>query len=95
MWTIWSDGEILKSSLSLYEKRLKLLWELKKRGFYVRMHAYEYLIGDGDRFKVLLFLEPELERAILKILDNSVARTRKTIEEVLFSIDPRIRVEVI
>ncbi len=95
MWTTWSDGEILKSPLSLYEKRLELLWELKKRGFYVRMHAYEYLIGDGDKFKALIFLEPELERAILKILDDSVVETRKAIEEVLFNIDPGIRVEVI
>ena len=85
----------MKSPFSLYAKRLELLWRLKKHGFYVRMHAYEYLIGDGDKFQALILLEPELKRAILKILNNSAGNVKNIIEEILLDIDPRIRVEVI
>lgn len=59
------------------------------------MHAYEYLIGDGDKFQALILLEPELKRAILKILNNSAGNVKNIIEEILLDIDPRIRVEVI
>ncbi len=49
---------MVKSEFLKFEKRLELLYVLKNNGFYVRMHAYEYIVGYGDRLGCIIILEP-------------------------------------
>ncbi len=83
----------MTSPLSFYAKRLELLWKLREYGFYVRMHAYEYLVGDGDRFHALILLEPGLKRALVKTLGEE--EIVKVIEKIIAGIDPNIRFETL
>lgn len=74
-----------------YDKRLELLEKLKRRGAYVRMHAYEYLIGNGSSFYAILLLEPWNGRAILKVLKRG--GLLEEIERAVLEIDPELRIE--
>ena len=76
------------------EIREELYHQIRSLGFYVRIHGYEYLIADNKRILALLFLEPWINRAELRILlsregfvDNIVSRIKL--------IDPQIVIEVI
>ena len=77
----------------LYSTRLRLLYRLKKEGFYVRMHAYEYLAGDEEGFLALIFLEPWVGRCFILPLRHSekIAEILKLIEK----LDTSIKVETI
>lgn len=46
-------------------KRLELVRELRRSNFYVRWHAYEFLLGYGGRLVGVLLLEPSRSRATL------------------------------
>ena len=68
-----------------YDLRLELLRKIKKEGYYVRMHAYEYLIGDNKRFLCILFIEPILNRVEIFVVNKEfqhIKRIKKIIREV-------------
>ncbi len=48
--------------LSRLDYRLKLLFSLRERGYYVRMHAYEYIIGNGEELIAILIVDPIKEK---------------------------------
>ncbi len=60
---------VMMSSLSR-----DVLWrfaiELMKRGFYVRWHAYEFLIGFGGRLRCLLEVEPHFCRVVVWVFER-------------------------
>ena len=81
------------SPLIMPGERLRLLRELRERGFYVRMHAYEYLVGDDRGFLSIIFLEPLERRAtILRLRRNAEAVDR--IVRAITGVDPGIRIVV-
>jgi hypothetical protein len=51
--------------LSKFAARIELVRKLRDRGFYVRWHAYEFLLGYRGRLVGALFLEPSKGRATL------------------------------
>lgn len=83
-----------RSFFSLYKYRLELLYKLRRKGFYVRMHAYEYLLGFEGRIIGVLLLEPRRNEATLwlspKVINSE--RIYNLINEALMSIDPTIKV---
>jgi len=67
---------------------------MRRLGFYVRIHGYEYLIADDKRILALLFLEPWINRAELRVL----VQDRGFVDEITSAIlllDPEISIEVI
>ncbi|HIE23035.1 MAG TPA: hypothetical protein EYP68_02270 [Candidatus Korarchaeota archaeon] len=67
---------------------------MRRLGFYVRIHGYEYLIADDKRILALLFLEPWTNRAELRVL----VQDRGFVDEITSAIlllDPEISIEVI
>ncbi|OYT66039.1 hypothetical protein B6U74_02035 [Candidatus Bathyarchaeota archaeon ex4484_205] len=50
-----------------YEDRLRLLWKLRRQGLKVRMHSYEYFIGDGKRFIGVLCIYPLWNQAVFHL----------------------------
>ena len=79
----------LRSPLASPEGRLSLLQELRRRGFYVRMHAYEYLVGDEREFLCIILLEPQTGGATVLQLRR---RAANRITEAIKSVDPGIRI---
>ncbi|MEM1509810.1 MAG: hypothetical protein QXY49_00615 [Thermofilaceae archaeon] len=57
--------------LSTLKSRLALVQELRKRGFYVRWHAYEFLLGYNGRLIGTLLLEPSKGKANLFLIEYS------------------------
>ncbi len=80
-----------KSPLVSPEGRLALLQEFRRRGLYVRMHAYEYLIADEGGFVAILLLEPSEGRATLLDLRGTELTS---VLEAISAIDPGLRVQV-
>jgi len=74
--------------------RKELYRKIRDLGFYVRMHGYEYLIADDRRILALLFLEPWINRAELRMLVSEEEFVREIISEIR-SIDPSISIEVV
>ena len=70
-------------------ERLRLAQELRRRGFTVRLHAYEYIAAKDHEFAVLV-LELERESALLVARNDDIARE---IVEVLSRFKPKLRVE--
>ncbi len=88
-WAIPLVG--LRSPLLSPEGRLSLLQELRRRGFYVRMHAYEYLVGDEREFLCIILLEPHQgEATVVRLRRRAVNR----IVEAIKSVDPGIHIVV-
>ena len=87
-----TDLSDLQLGFKLYGIRLKLLYRLKREGFYVRMHAYEYLVGDNKGFLALIFLEPWANRCLILPLrcDKKMTMILKLIKK----LDPAIKVEI-
>lgn len=54
----------MRSLFIFPEKRLRLASMLRRNGFYVRMHGYEYLVAHGNAFLCLVLLQP-LENIVL------------------------------
>ncbi len=42
----------------MFRVRLGFLQFLRERGYYVHMHAYEYVVGYGGRLTAVILLEP-------------------------------------
>ncbi|RLE84441.1 MAG: hypothetical protein DRJ41_03110 [Thermoprotei archaeon] len=76
-----------------HEERLRLAYNIRKHGFYVRLHAYEYIVGDRTRFVAIVLLEPFLGRAMVKIINNG-ENLNKIISSIK-SIDSKINIEII
>jgi len=70
--------------------RWKLAKALREKGFYVRMHAYEYLVGDGRKLLAIVLLEPRLNKAYLYALDENIERIADTIK----SIEPSVKIMI-
>jgi len=81
--------------LVLRKKRWELMELLKKEGFYVRLHAYEYLLGYNHRLKGLLLLEPFEGKALLKIFEKRNNEIVEKIKKCVYSIDKKIRLYMI
>jgi len=81
----------------LYRTRIKLAKMLKRYGLYVRMHAYEYLLGFRNHIIGVLLLEPWKGMAYIylndsfNVLEENVVAT---LSSLLKSIDPNISVFV-
>ncbi|MEM3712997.1 MAG: hypothetical protein QXR97_05630 [Thermoproteota archaeon] len=56
-----------KSPFMFPENRLKLAWLIRREGFYVRMHGYEYLVSHGGRFLCLILLQPMDRTVMIKV----------------------------
>lgn len=70
MWRTWTEV---------------LTRELRRRGLYVRRHAYEILVGDGEEFLCILLLEPVRRSLTLIVLRDlhRVGPILQTVREVL------------
>ena len=79
----------------LLENRLKLLFCLKESGFYVRMHAYEYLIGYNGKLIGLILLEPRFNRVILNFFEKIDTKILVSILTCIRKISPQINIEEI
>ncbi|MEM3648953.1 MAG: hypothetical protein QW506_07300 [Thermoproteota archaeon] len=50
--------EAARSMFIFPENRLRLAYLLRRNGFKVRMHGYEYLVAYGSMFLCLILLQP-------------------------------------
>ncbi len=80
------------SQYYFFEKRIELYNCFKSKGFYVRMHAYEYIIGDYKTFKAIVFIEPFYSRTYIKVLDKKDKEALKTIIDCIRSGDPQNKI---
>jgi len=85
---------INKSRFVTLENRLKLLYRLKEDNFYVRMHAYEYIVGTGDRIVAIIFLEPSRNLAEVLQLERASKCDIERVVTAIKDLDPTIRVIV-
>jgi hypothetical protein len=85
------------SELSVAWNRVRLAWMLRERGVYVRLHAYEYLLGFGGRILGVLLLEPSRGVASLYLSERSEASDRLVgiVDEVLGGFPPRLSLRVV
>ncbi len=83
-----------RSKFVFPEVREKLYRRIRGLGFYVRIHGYEYLIADDRSILALLFLEPWINRAELRMLVFDEKFVEEIVSEIK-SIDPSISIEVI
>jgi len=74
--------------------REELYRKIRGLGFYVRIHGYEYLIADERRILALLFLEPWINRAELRMLVPDEGFVEEIISKIR-SIDPSISIGII
>ncbi|MCS7138684.1 MAG: hypothetical protein NZ873_01335 [Crenarchaeota archaeon] len=78
-----------KSPFMFPENRLKLARLIRGKGFYVRMHGYEYLVSHDGRFLCLIFLQPNNRIIMIKVfkwIEDSHNQV-KEIVELIRSID--------
>ncbi|MGQ9478905.1 MAG: hypothetical protein ACUVQ0_02645 [Thermoproteota archaeon] len=91
-----SENSYLKSPFVFPEERLRLAWLIRRNGFSVRMHGYEYLVAYIDRFLCLILLQP-LEKTILirefKWLNDYNGHVRRIIE-LIRSVDSVSRIVI-
>ncbi len=52
------SSEAARSTFIFPENRLRLAHLLRRNGFKVRMHGYEYLVAYGSMFLCLILLQP-------------------------------------
>ena len=83
-----------RSKFVFPEVREELYRKIRGLGLYVRIHGYEYLIADERRILALLFLEPWINRAELRILVPDEGFVEKIISKIR-SIDPSISIGII
>lgn len=80
--------------LSALSARIALVQELRRRGFYVRWHAYEFLLYKNGLAGVLL-LEPSRARAELLCRSDAPAEAvAREVREALGSVAPDIELIV-
>ena len=83
-----------RSSFVFPWMREKLYREIRDLGLYVRMHGYEYLIADDRRIVALLFLEPWIDKAELRVLVPEGELVEKVLSKIRL-LDQHLNVEVI
>ncbi|MBO3839760.1 MAG: hypothetical protein QXN75_05570 [Thermoproteota archaeon] len=71
-----------KSPFIFPENRLKLAWLIRREGFYVRMHGYEYLLSYKGRFLCLILLQPIDEVIMIKVF-KWIKDSRKQVERIV------------
>jgi len=76
------------------EVREELYRKIRSLGFYVRIHGYEYLIADERRILALLFLDPWINRAELRMLVPDEGLVEEIVSKIR-SIDPSISIGII
>jgi len=76
------------------DERLTLLYSLKKAGFYVRMHAYEYVLGYAGSIIGVLALHPGETAATLYLNKYARSGSEHAVLSVLRSIRDDVKVEV-
>jgi len=77
--------------LRSYRNRLALMMRLKEKGFYVRMHAYEYIVARGGSFRAIILLEPWRGKVYIVKLGSGV----KEIVDIVREFDPSLDVEIV
>ncbi len=77
--------------LRSYRNRLALMMRLKEKGFYVRMHAYEYIVARGGSFRAIILLEPWRGKVYIVKLGSGV----KEIVNIVREFDPSLDVEIV
>ncbi len=81
-------------STILYRRRYAVLYSLRKAGYYVHMHAYEYVIGDYRRLIAVLLLEPLSCKAEIYPVPGSPREKLESLIKVLNRVMPGIKVVV-
>ncbi|MCD6403096.1 MAG: hypothetical protein J7K98_02080 [Candidatus Aenigmarchaeota archaeon] len=74
-----------------YEKRYAFLQLLKEKGFYVRMHAYEYLLGKDGKIVGVLLLEPANNRVEIFFSPILSSTERKRVEKEIRNVIRKIQ----
>lgn len=69
-------------------KRFLLLERLREEGYLVRMHAYEYVVGDGRSLVAIVILEPSKKMAEIVRLGDGAERIGLILEQ----LDPQVKV---
>ncbi len=85
----------MKSALETPSARLKLLLELRRRGLYVHMHAYEYILGYGGRIVGVMLLEPWKSTAELYVREELPPEVLALLRGALREVDPRVELLVV
>mgnify|MGYP000417190371 CR=1 FL=1 len=81
--------------LSKFAARIELARKLRERGFYVRWHAYEFLLGYRGRLIGTLFLEPSKGRATLYCKRGApLAEIERALREALSEVAGGVKLEV-
>jgi len=84
---------VRKSKFIMFSNRLKLLYKLKEKNFYVRMHAYEYIVGTGDKMVAIILLEPNKNSVDILKLKRSKGWEIKEIISTIKSLDPCVKIK--
>jgi len=73
--------------------REELKWRLMRRGFYVHLHAYDYLVMHENSIVCTIHLLPELGEAYVNRfkLNPISAPLVSAVSREMLSLDPRIR----
>ncbi len=74
--------------------RTYLASKIRELGLYVRLHAYEYIVGDYSKFIAIIMLEPFIEKVIIKIINYDENLLNKIIS-LIRNIDPKIKIEIV
>jgi len=61
------NPEANRSLFIFPETRLRLAYLLRRNGFHVRMHGYEYLVSYGNRFLCLILLQPFEATVLIRV----------------------------
>ncbi|MGQ9596404.1 MAG: hypothetical protein ACUVUS_03300 [Thermoproteota archaeon] len=75
----------LRSAMSRFifpANRLRLASLLRRNGFHVRMHGYEYLVAHDNAFLCLILLQP-LENTVLIREFKWAERSRELVEKIV------------
>lgn len=82
--------------LSKYTARVELAQGLRRRGFYVRWHAYEFLLGYRGRLVGTLLLEPSRGKATLYCRRGTpLEEVRGAVEEALGEVAGAVELDVV
>jgi len=79
--------------LASLSARITLVQELRRRGFYVRWHAYEFILYKRGPVGVLL-LEPSKARAELICQVGEVEEVAREVGEALRTVAPAVQLHV-
>jgi len=82
--------------LSSVAARIELARKLRERGFYVRWHAYEFLLGYRGQLVGTLLLEPSRGRATLYCTKGApLAEIERALREAVGEVAGGVKLEVV